>query len=317
MLRHFDGPERTQHLRFGHRPVELLLQLFQPATQLQGEALPLQGLPQRRLGVGFRSLGSLPTPAAEASLTVAEVDAAFTRLATTAGAGSTASRRAELAGLMSRATADEQRFLVELITGNLRQGALDGVALAAIATAYDVPDAVVRRAAAHFPVPLRVVDASRAPGINVGRNDGVAAAAGTSILLCDADDEVAPGWLHALAAALADADLVGGSVDLRGLNSEWSRRSRSVVTPHELQGWLFPIGANIGFLGANVAGGSFDLNAALAVGLNNPDNDAEGKITLAELLGTTLEGLIAFTPTGSFNANFPISVTLGSFLSRA
>ena len=72
-------------------------------------------------------------------------------------------------------------------------------------------------------------------------------------------------------------------------------------------------GANIGFLGANVANGSFNLDAALAVGLNNPDNDAEGKITLAELLGTTLEGLVAFTPTGSFNANFPISVTLGAF----
>ena len=53
-------------------------------------------LPQRRLGVGFRSLGSLPEPADEASLTVAEVDAAFSRLAATAGAGSTASRKAEL-----------------------------------------------------------------------------------------------------------------------------------------------------------------------------------------------------------------------------
>ena len=50
-------------------------------------------LPQRRLGVGFRSLGSLPEPAAEPGLTVAEVDAAFDRLAATAGAGSTASRR--------------------------------------------------------------------------------------------------------------------------------------------------------------------------------------------------------------------------------
>ena len=103
-------------------------------------------LPQRRLGVGYRSLGSLPEPAVEPALTVVEVDAAFTRLAATAGAGSTASRRAELVGLMGRATADEQRFLVDLITGNLRQGALDGVVVAAVAKAYAVPDAVVRRA---------------------------------------------------------------------------------------------------------------------------------------------------------------------------
>ena len=104
-------------------------------------------LPQRRLGVGFRSLGSLPEPADGASLTVAEVDAAFSRLAATAGAGSTASRKAELAALMGRATADEQRFLVDLMTGNLRQGALDGVVLAAVASAYAVPAPVVRRAA--------------------------------------------------------------------------------------------------------------------------------------------------------------------------
>ncbi|KRE60159.1 ATP-dependent DNA ligase [Nostocoides sp. Soil756] len=103
-------------------------------------------LPQRRLGVGYRSLGSLPAPAAEPSLTVAEVDAAFDRLAATAGAGSTASRRAALVELMARATADEQAFLRALMTGNLRQGALDGVVLAALARAFDVPDAVVRRA---------------------------------------------------------------------------------------------------------------------------------------------------------------------------
>ena len=104
-------------------------------------------LPQRRLGVGFRSLGTLPEPAAQASLTLAEVDAAFSRLAATSGTGSAASRKVELAGLLGRATADEQRFLRDLITGNLRQGALDGVVLGAVAAAYAVPDAVVRRAA--------------------------------------------------------------------------------------------------------------------------------------------------------------------------
>ncbi|WP_377645195.1 ATP-dependent DNA ligase [Oryzobacter terrae] len=103
-------------------------------------------VPQRRLGVGWRSLGSPPEPAAEPSLTVADVDASFSRLATAAGSGSATARRAELAALMGRATADEQRFLGELVTGNLRQGALDGVVLAAVAKAAAVPDAVVRRA---------------------------------------------------------------------------------------------------------------------------------------------------------------------------
>ncbi len=103
-------------------------------------------LPQRRLGVGYRSLGSLPDPAPEPALTVADVDAAFDRLAATTGSGSAATRRAELVALMGRATADEQRFLRDLMTGNLRQGALDGVVLAAVARAHDLPDTVVRRA---------------------------------------------------------------------------------------------------------------------------------------------------------------------------
>ncbi|NHA66561.1 ATP-dependent DNA ligase [Phycicoccus flavus] len=103
-------------------------------------------LPQRRLGVGHQSLRSLPEPAPDSSLTVAEVDAAFDRLAAAAGSGSSTARRAELVSLLGAATADEQRFLRDLMTGNLRQGALDGVVQAAVARAYEIPDAVVRRA---------------------------------------------------------------------------------------------------------------------------------------------------------------------------
>ena len=118
-----------------------------PADEVGVVVAHLSGvLAQRRLGVGFRSLGSLPAPAAEASLTVADVDLAFDRLAGAAGPGSATARRAELAGLMGRATPEEQRFLRDLITGNLRQGALDGVVLAAVAAAFGVPEAVVRRA---------------------------------------------------------------------------------------------------------------------------------------------------------------------------
>ncbi len=119
-----------------------------PAAEVGVVVAHLSGvLPQRRLGVGFRSLGSMPPAASEATLTVADVDAAFDRLAGTAGAGSAAARAAELASLLGRATADEQRFLRGLVTGTLRQGALDGVVLAAVARAFGVPEPVVRRAA--------------------------------------------------------------------------------------------------------------------------------------------------------------------------
>ena len=64
-----------------------------------------------------------------------------------AGSGSQAARRAALAELFGRATATEQAFLRGLLTGELRQGALDGVVLDALPPAFDVPAAQVRRAA--------------------------------------------------------------------------------------------------------------------------------------------------------------------------
>ncbi|MGY1814032.1 ATP-dependent DNA ligase [Blastococcus sp. SYSU D00820] len=108
----------------------------------------LSGEPrQDRLGVGWRTLSALAhDPAAAPRLTVTDVDAALATLAATSGAGSTARRQQVLAGLFSAATADEQRFLVRLLTGELRQGALEGVVLDAVAAAAGVPAAVVRRA---------------------------------------------------------------------------------------------------------------------------------------------------------------------------
>ena len=104
-------------------------------------------LPQRQIGVGWAALRSLPSPAAEPSLTVLDVDARFTEIGEVAGKGSQA-RRAELvAGLFARATDTEQTFLRRLLGGELRQGALVGVMADAVARAADIPAAVIRRAA--------------------------------------------------------------------------------------------------------------------------------------------------------------------------
>jgi ATP-dependent DNA ligase I len=103
-------------------------------------------LRQRQIGVGWASLREVPPPAAAASLTVAEVDAGFERIGRQAGPGSQAERRRLLAGLLGRATAAEQRFLVRLLSGELRQGALEGVMAEAIARAAGIPATEVRRA---------------------------------------------------------------------------------------------------------------------------------------------------------------------------
>jgi DNA ligase-1 len=103
-------------------------------------------LRQRRTGVGWASLRDLPPPSPDPTLTVAEVDAAFDRVAATAGVGSQAARAALLAQLFAAATADEQDFLRLLAVGELRQGALDGVMTDAIARAFELPLADVRQA---------------------------------------------------------------------------------------------------------------------------------------------------------------------------
>ena len=113
-------------------------------------ALPwLSGdLRQGKLTVGYAALRSATgDPSAVSTLTVADVDGAFERLKAVKGKGSAGQRSAQLKGLLSRATAQEQDFLVRLVIGELRQGALEGVMLEAVASASGLPAAQVRRAA--------------------------------------------------------------------------------------------------------------------------------------------------------------------------
>ena len=105
-------------------------------------------LPQGTTGVGWATLEELPPPAGHPpTLELLEVDAAVSRIAAVAGPGSQARRREELAELFGRATEDEQRFLVALFLGELRQGALEGVMADAVAKAAGVPVTQIRRAA--------------------------------------------------------------------------------------------------------------------------------------------------------------------------
>lgn len=103
-------------------------------------------LPQRQIGVGWASLRSVPAPADKSSLTVLAVDEAFSRIGAVSGKGSAAERKRLVGELFGAAAADEQYFLVRLLSGELRQGALDGVMTDAVARAAGVPVAEVRRA---------------------------------------------------------------------------------------------------------------------------------------------------------------------------
>jgi DNA ligase-1 len=108
---------------------------------LSGETL------QGKLGIGYAALREAAPPGAQmAVLTLQEVDRALSQLGATSGAGSNAQRKRLLGELFARATAQEQQFLVRLLIGELRQGALEGIMIDALAKAADLPTNAVRRA---------------------------------------------------------------------------------------------------------------------------------------------------------------------------
>ncbi|MFV8185319.1 ATP-dependent DNA ligase [Streptomyces sp. AF1B] len=131
------------------RKIALLAELFRDA---EADDVPivipyLAGrLPQGRIGVGWKVLSSPVPPAAEPTLTVREVDALLTGLSKVSGAGSQAERARLVGELLGAATEEEQRFLFGLLTGEVRQGALDAVAVEGLAQATEAPPADVRRA---------------------------------------------------------------------------------------------------------------------------------------------------------------------------
>lgn len=113
-------------------------------------------LPQRRVGVSWRGLRDLPPAAASSTLSVEQADAALTALAELAGNGVADKRRTAIRSLFERATEAEQRWLAALITGELRQGASDGIVVQAIAKAADIDADTVRGAVmrAGYPGPV-------------------------------------------------------------------------------------------------------------------------------------------------------------------
>jgi DNA ligase-1 len=103
-------------------------------------------LPQGTIGVGWASLRDLPPPAPTPTLEILEVDEALGRIGSTAGPGSQSMRRRALVELFGRTTQVECTFLQGLLMGELRQGALEGVMVEAVARASGLPTSTVRRA---------------------------------------------------------------------------------------------------------------------------------------------------------------------------
>jgi DNA ligase-1 len=103
---------------------------------------------QGRLGVGYAALrqAAASRPQAQPSLTLQDVDTAFAGIVAARGKGAAALRAERLAALFDSAMAEERDFLARLVAGELRQGALEGLMIEAVAAAAAIPVAEVRRA---------------------------------------------------------------------------------------------------------------------------------------------------------------------------
>lgn len=137
------------------KKTEKVLRLATGLRQVRGRELVLLAsylvgtIPQGRIGVGWKLIeAAMPqgphspgTP-----LTLADIDRTMSILAADQGSGSFDRRATELGRLFERAAPEERRFLGGLLIGEIRQGALEGLLLDAIATAAEVPPPAVRGA---------------------------------------------------------------------------------------------------------------------------------------------------------------------------
>jgi glycosyltransferase involved in cell wall biosynthesis len=163
---------------------------------------------------------------------------------------------------------------------------------------------------------LRLVDASDRRGQAHARNVGARIAAGTALAFCDADDEVAPGWLSAMGQALSEHDFVAGRFADDKLNADWVRARRRAPQRDGLQVYqyapylLHAGGSSIGIKRAlHEAVGGFDETWLLL-----EDMDYCFRIQLA---GTKLhfvpDALIQVRLAHTFNATYRQGFTWGEY----
>jgi DNA ligase 1 len=193
----------------------------------------LSGEPrQGKLAVGYATLLKCTgAAAAAATLQLRTVDAAFAAIKAARGAGAGAQRLALLKNLFAAATVQEQDFLVRLLVGELRQGALEGVMLDAVAMAADVPPAEVRRAATFAGAIAPVAQAALAGGASALARFAIRPLQPVLPMLAQPAEDV-PQAMAQLGTALLEWKLDGARVQVhkRGAEVRVFTRSLNDVT---------------------------------------------------------------------------------------
>ncbi len=125
-----------------------LLRRLEPGEVEAAVAFLSGGPRQARLGLGGAGIREAAgvSHAATPTLSVLDVDETLGRIASVSGPGSASERPRLFASLLARATEEEAGFLIRLVLGELRQGALAGIMEEALARATEIPVSEIRRA---------------------------------------------------------------------------------------------------------------------------------------------------------------------------
>lgn len=194
----------------------------------------LSGEPrQGRLGIGGVAIEQARgvKPADAPTLTLTDVDGVFDRVKDVRGAGSTREKGRLLRDLLGRATCDEQDFLVRLLFGELRQGALEGLLVEAIARAASVPAPEIRRAAMMAGSLTEVATAALGEGANGLRLFGVEVFRPVQPMLADSAEDVADA-ISRLGDAALEYKVDGARIQVHKAGDEvrvFSRNLREVT----------------------------------------------------------------------------------------
>lgn len=100
--------------------------------------------------------------------------------------------------------------------------------------------ASIAQAYAHRLPSFKIIDSSAVKGPAHARNAGAKAAQGESLLFCDADDAVAPGWLSSMGAALKVHDFVTCRFEAKKLSTPLAVRARQCPQETGVQSYDYP-----------------------------------------------------------------------------
>jgi DNA ligase 1 len=220
-----DTSRRVAETRGRRAKIALLAELLRTLSPEEleiGLAYLSGAVLQAKLGVGWATIqAALPGSAKDApSVTLAEVDQTLSRIVQASGPGSSAERQRLLRELLLRLTESEQRFLSGLLVGELRQGALEGLVLEAVALAAGLPAREVRRAA---------MMAGELPTVaRAALSGGTAALGAFAVQLFRPVQPMLAGTAESAAGAVAELGECGLELKLDGARVQIHRRGAEV-----------------------------------------------------------------------------------------